>query len=225
MELYDILKIQSLSEKTYKDISLALLTAYSLYWMEEWMLPTTIEAVSILNFKLFPLKFSMVGFPEFPDALRANRSLLQLGPKYRNLLTGAAKKGYFLNSRGRAEAEGLIKLLGIPKLADKEIDVPLLKEKSVPKEGIDQPRTIHPENVVKEVRKSTLFKRFKENDFETPPLIHLLGLLKLYENAPAKEKKSRLHKIEIASKQIDDKEVSEFIKLVKEKFSDYIQRD
>lgn len=55
MELKDILKVKPFYEKTYKDISLALLTAYSLNLLEEWMLPTTIEAVSILNFKFFSL--------------------------------------------------------------------------------------------------------------------------------------------------------------------------
>ena len=85
MELKDIDKIKSVGARD-KSISLTLLTAYSLYWLEEWMLPTTIEAISILNFKLFPSKFAMVGFPNYPDALRTNRSLLQLGPKYGNLL-------------------------------------------------------------------------------------------------------------------------------------------
>jgi hypothetical protein len=46
-----------------------------------------------------------VGWPEYPDAFRTNRSLLQGQPKYRNWLTGSASKGFSLNERGPKSRE------------------------------------------------------------------------------------------------------------------------
>lgn len=56
----------------------------------------------------------MVGWPEYPDAFRTNRSLLQGQPKYRNWLTGAASTGFSLNDRGLQRAHDLIATLGPP---------------------------------------------------------------------------------------------------------------
>lgn len=224
MEIKDILKIKSFEEDVYKDISLALLTSYSLYLLEEWMLPTTIEAVSVINFKLFPSKFAMVGFPEYPDALRTNRSLLQLGPKYRNYLTGSAKNGYYLNEKGYEEATSLKKRLGLPEIEGKFNKIKERKELPKVERG-QKDRTIHPEDVMSRVRNSTLYRLYSEGRFEEAPIIHLLGLLRLYENAPAKEKKKRIKEIEELAKQVGDKEVLKFFDLLKKNFHHYIMKD
>ena len=71
----DLVKISSKDPQLYEGISLAALTTYSLFWLHQWQLRRTIEAVAILNWRLFPDKFGMVGFSEFPDAFRTNRSL------------------------------------------------------------------------------------------------------------------------------------------------------
>ncbi len=110
----DLVKVTPKDPAECTDISLAYLTAYSLYWLHKWQLRRTIEAVAVLNWRLFPKKFAMVGFQEYPDAFRTNRSLLQGQPKYRNLLTGAASKGFSLNERGLEVARELIKKLGVP---------------------------------------------------------------------------------------------------------------
>lgn len=224
MEIKDILNVKPFEESLYKDISLALLTAYSLYLLEEWMMPTTIEAVSVLNFKLFPSKFAMVGFPEYPDALRTNRSLLQLGPKYRKLLTGAAKNGYYLNTKGYEEAGSLKKILGLPELSGKPIKIKGREELPQVERG-QADRTIHPEDVMNRVRNSTLYRLYSEKRFEDAPVVHLLSLLQLYENAPAKEKKKRIKEIEVLATQIGDKEVLKFLDSLKKKFYQYIVKE
>ena len=108
------MKVAAKPAEVYSEMSLTAMTAYSLYWLHQWKLSRTIEAVAILNWRLFPLKFAMVGFQEYPDAFRTNRSLLQMQPKYRNLLTGAAVKGFSLNERGMDTARELIEILGVP---------------------------------------------------------------------------------------------------------------
>ena len=105
------MQITSKDASLYREPSLAALTVYSLFWLHQWQLRRTIEAVSILNWGLFPDKFAMVGWPDTLDAFRTNRSLLQGQPKYRNWLTGAASTGFSLNERGLDIARDLIRKL------------------------------------------------------------------------------------------------------------------
>lgn len=166
----------------------------------------------------------MVGFPEFPDALRTNRSLLQLGAKYRNFLTGAAKDGYYLNSYGYEEAESLKKILGLPQIGEKPIKIK--DREKLPKAERGQiERTIHPEDVMNRVRNSTLYRLYVENKFEDAPIVHLLSVLQLYDNAPSIEKKKRIKEIEVLATQIGDKEVLKFLDSVKQKFHAYIAKN
>ena len=106
----DLAKVAPKDSALYEDIPLTSLTAYSLFWLHRWQLRRSIEAVAVLNWRLFPKKFAMVGFAEYPDAFRTNRSLLQGQPKYRNLLSGAASKGFSLNERGMDIARDLVDL-------------------------------------------------------------------------------------------------------------------
>src|SRR5260370_23625113 len=110
----DLIQIVAKDPSLYHDTSLAALTVYSLFWLHQWQLRRTIEAVSVLNWRLFPDKFGMVGWSDYPDAFRTNRSLLQGQPKYRNWLTGAASTGFSLNERGIEIAHDLIAKLGPP---------------------------------------------------------------------------------------------------------------
>src|SRR5712671_4689523 len=110
----DLVRVAPKDPDSYAEIPLAILNAYSLYWLHKWELRRTIEAIAVLNWRLFPKRFSMVGFSQFPDAFRTNRSLLQGQPKYRNLLTGSAGQGFSLNARGMEVARDLTAKLGPP---------------------------------------------------------------------------------------------------------------
>jgi len=97
----DLLKADPKEKKGYRGFSLVHLTAYSVYWLTQWGIPTTYENVSVLNARLFPADFSMQGFPELPDAFRTNRSLLQMRPKYRGFATSHPHKGVQLGETAR----------------------------------------------------------------------------------------------------------------------------
>ena len=101
----DLLKADAKEKENYRGFSLAHLTAYSVYWLTQWGIPTTYENVSVLNGRLFPADFSMQGFPELPDAFRTNRSLLQMRPKYRGFATSDPREGVHLGeTAGRRQS-------------------------------------------------------------------------------------------------------------------------
>jgi len=138
----DLAEIAPKDSQLYQETSLAALTTYSLFWLHHWQLRRTIEAVSVLNWRLFPDKFGMVGWPEYPDAFRTNRSLLQGQPKYRNWLTGSASKGFSLNERGLEVAQELVAVLGPPSTTSgKQASLP----SRVPGNKPTRPRSVEPE--------------------------------------------------------------------------------
>src|SRR5438046_2087385 len=91
----DLLRVDPKDKQLYEpfEFSLPHLTSYSISWLASWKLPTTYENISVLNAKLFPTEFALAGFPEFPDAMRTNRTLLQMKPKYRRFAASDPRKG------------------------------------------------------------------------------------------------------------------------------------
>lgn len=218
----NLLKLEPFPEERYDPLSLAALTAYSLYWLSQWGLQTTIENVAVLNFKLFPSKFAMVGWPQFPDINRTNRSVLQMRPKYRNLATSITDKGILLNERGIDEAEALLVRLGSPKFQDGS--TPPLQFPISRSRGTGRPSTIHPEDQVAHVKQSKLFQMYEAGQWENTEPIDLVNFLGVYDHTPSEEKRRRMHQFQLAAKQTGDEAVQKFLDLVSVKFHGYLHR-
>ncbi|KKL66332.1 hypothetical protein LCGC14_2146030, partial [marine sediment metagenome] len=175
----------------------------------------SIEAVAILNWRLFPTKFSMVGFSQFPDAFRTNRSLLQGQPKYRNWLTGSAKKGYSLNERGIGTAQRLIELLGPPQLDD---GTALGSSADSQAKAGKPTRTIEPSTIVKRIRSSRLFAKWASDTVTERDTIHAHSLLGVFDHTPARVRVRKMKELERCAEDLDDQEVMRFLKHVREEF-------
>jgi hypothetical protein len=217
----DLLKVSPFGVEKYEELSLATLTAYSVYWLSQWGLPTTLENLAVLNYKLFPTKFALVGWPEFPDVNRTNRSVLQMRPKYRNFATSITDKGVFLNERGIAEAQSLVRRLGAPVLMDGSTPsvVPIARAR-----GSGRPTTVHPEDLVAKIRKSRLFQMHSGDSWEEAEPIDLINFLEVYDHTPAAEKRRRVREFQMAANELKDAEVQEFVEALLLKFKSYLHR-
>jgi hypothetical protein len=221
-EPVNIMKLVPFAVAKYEDLSLATLTAYSVYWLTQWGLPTTLENVAVLNFKLFPTKFAMTGWAQFPDVNRTNRSVLQMRPKYRNFATSITNQGIFLNGRGIEEAQALINRLGAPALADgssPDVEVPIARVR-----GSGRPTTVHNEDLVAKVRKSRLFQSYREGRWNEVEAIDLINFLEVYDHTPGEEKRRRLKTFQSAAKDLKDDDVVQFLENVTSRFRVYLNR-
>ncbi|OGU43028.1 MAG: hypothetical protein A2315_04200 [Ignavibacteria bacterium RIFOXYB2_FULL_35_12] len=219
----DLLKLISLEKKLYGNIALTSLTAYSIFWLKEWNIPSSIENISIVNAKLFPTKFAMVGWPEYPDVNRTNRSVLQMRPKYRNLAYSASDKGVFLNENGLNEAKALVNKFGAPDfLGKKKLNAEYSYEES--ERGKGRARSVHPEDAIKKIKSSILFNLYRDGMLDTAEAIHLIGMLGVYDHTPSKEKKRKIKEVIDFAKEIDDKEVQQFLIQAQEKFNRYLNK-
>jgi hypothetical protein len=213
----ELVKVGAKDPKLYEDVSLAFLTAYSLYWLHKWELRRTIEAVAVLNWRLFPAKFGMVGFPQFPDAFRTNRSLLQGQPKYRNLLTGAASKGFSLNERGLEIARDLIKKMGPPSTNDGASlgSPPPLEETQKPS---GRARSLEPSHEMARVRTSKLYEKWKTGVMSDRDLIHVHALIGVFDHTPVKVREKLMKDLERSAVDAGDEEIQQFLADVRRSF-------
>ncbi len=213
----DLVRVGRKAFDDYKDATLTSLTAYSLYWLHQWQLARTIEAIAILNWRLFPEKFSMVVFPEYPDAFRTNRSLLQMQPKYRNLLTGAASKGFSLNARGIGIATALASQLGPPKTEEGQAlgSTPRVVRAPV---NIDRPRSLEPERGIARLRSSKLYEKWSSGTMTERDLIPVPALLGIFDHTPGTVRQRAMKQLERNAQQLDDRDAERFLGDVRRAF-------
>jgi hypothetical protein len=216
---HDLFTIENIPDNATQGTALAKLTAYTLFWLQEWELRRTIESISVLNWKLFPNKFAMVGFPQFPDSLRTNRSLLQGQPKYQNLLTGTATKGFSLNEHGVAVAHDLIQRLGPPRTSMGASTAPASILDDINAMQADRARTIDPRKDVTRVRESALFEKWKSGSILERDIIHVHTLLGIFEHTPGKARRQAFRLLLQSAEQTGDTEAAQFLREIHRRFN------
>ena len=60
-------KLQKIDETKYKNIGLDHLVMYAIGELDKMKADLSFENAVVASFKLFPKKFSLPGFPEYPD--------------------------------------------------------------------------------------------------------------------------------------------------------------
>jgi len=210
------------SADRYQAFSLASLTAYSVFWLNENGIQPTLENVAVANYKMFPAKYAMVGWPMYPDFNRTNRALLQMRPKYRNMATSSAKAGVYLTKNGILEAKSLFEKLGNPLTSLSKATNP--NNTIEVERGTGKARTMHPEDVISRIRESALFKLYEEGKIESAEPIDLIGLLGVYDHTPSKEKRAILSNYSEFVKVCGDIYLERFLNDIQGRFRVYLSR-
>lgn len=212
--------LRAFPEASYKDLPLAQLAAYAMAVLEDASLPVTIENVTVALFRLFPAHFAMVGFPSYPDGNRANRTVLQLQPKYRNYATGSAKRGYSLTPLGRHTAEALGRILSgsEPDSGAQSTD----DGSRTAKRGEGPPRTVHDEDTVARLRESLLFQAYLRGELDQCVGVDFLGMLGVFSHTPKAVMRRELKHLEESAERQGDQTLHNFLRECRRRFSAYL---
>lgn len=139
----------------YRDLSNDSLLCYAVSQLISQSTPVTFENITVAAFRLFPEHFSLVGYPEYPDASRVNRTLLHARPKYRDLIVGSATNGYALTKKGESVA--------------RQIEVELKSQGATPQSeqvaAVSHKRTYTGHRVVQQIESSPLYKHWGDSDW------------------------------------------------------------
>ncbi len=199
-------------EGSYSNIDLAGLAAFALMHLHGLHIPNTFENLVVTLFKLFPTKFSLVGFDGYPDAARVGRTLLQLGPKYRNWARGSVQTGFVLTETGKSKAISVSKILSGTAPAE-----PTRVRKQV------VPRTIDQTKDLKAIQESSLFRQWKAGVLNQANSIELFDLLGAYAYSPPRVLRERLKMLETIAGEIGQTELLAFLRALRQQFSQEFQ--
>ncbi len=191
----------------YSSIDLNRLASFTIHWLQEHRVPMTFENIVVAAFRMFPTKFALEGYAEYPDAARINRALLQLQPKYRNWARGSVQKGFVLTESGLAEVQRVNDILNAEKAPQLEV-----KRRQV------KPRTMDLTRDLGTIVDSTLFLKWRENKLAEATALELLDMLQAFAYTPARALKERIATLENAALQVGRDDIVSFLKDVRRRF-------
>ena len=199
------------ADAIHLSISLNSWTVYAIHLLSNLGIPATKETITVSLFKIYPAKWSLEGFAEYPDSDRVNRALLQLRPKYRNWAYGDSQLGWTLNDRGRQEA---IRLEQILEKGGEIGSNPGLNKKV-------RPRTRAIDQNLKEIENSRLFRYFRDGDSDQSSHFDLWSCFGSSGLTPPRALEEMRQRLLRQSRTLENKQMEEFLQWVKIRFKGY----
>lgn len=144
----------------YTKIMLNDLVVYSVYYLHRQGLEIASEDIISACFVLFPKRFSLRKYTQWPDSGIASRRWGDC--KRKGYLRGNATQGYKLTARGIRRAEKIEKLLG---KAIQPVPAPKLKvqKPAVPAQTIHTELKAHARKYVHSIEMSDAYKHYRKN--------------------------------------------------------------
>jgi hypothetical protein len=191
----------------YQSIGLNDLLAYVVNWLREDGHLPTFETITVVAHRLFPSKFSLVGYPEYPDAARIQLVILHLGPKYVGWLEGKKKTGYHLNDAGAEAARRVVQRLQTPISTG---DTASTQHQYAQQDNLAA-RTAT-ETRLARIRRSQSYRLYQEGQLSSLEDVSLAwDTFQLFINADQLTKAHSYREIKKAAQDHNDKEVLDFL--------------
>lgn len=123
-------KCKPLDENQYNHIDNDRLILYVVNYLEENKMEPTFEKIVIGAYKLFPKRFSLLGFPEHPDAKTVYYPIMHASYKKKGWLSGNMQSAFHLTFKGKDVLnEVLAALSGKKSISKTQPTLPLRKER------------------------------------------------------------------------------------------------
>ena len=212
--------LKPFAEERYRNMPLVDIATYALCRLEQLQEQLSIENICVALHRLFPKKFSLVGYPEHPDGMRANRTLLQMQPKYRNYATGTPTKGYALTALGRRTAETIAAKLLAPIRETKPVTAQCTSDATIDQ---DSRRTLTDAGIVSEVRSTQIFRMYQAKQLDEARGVDFLAMLDAFGHTTKELLRSRFRSKNEAAKNISDSEVVAFLEECQVKFKSLLE--
>lgn len=197
--------IRSISEfgnNNYVVIDNDRLTLFTVAFLESNNIEPTFDKIVVAAFKLFPKKFSLIGFADYPDGIRVHDCLFHCTYKSKKWLFGNAKSGYKVTERGRYFLDETKKML------DGKIKV-------TRKYGI-LPRRKEPV-FVNSLKKTSAYEKYEADKKEDISKLEILEALRVSSSASIEAINKNLSKYIDYASRLNDNSVKEFLKFIKKK--------
>ena len=104
-------RLRELEPEKYESVDLDHLVMYAIGQLEKIGADLSFENAVVAAFKLFPKKFSLIGYPSYPAGKRVHDCLFRCTFRKKRWLGGKTRQGFILTERSRLfikEAEDLL---------------------------------------------------------------------------------------------------------------------
>jgi len=203
----NISKLKSFKPKHYENLDLDRLAVYTLVVLEKKKIPLYFDYIVVALFKLFPKKFSMANFKQYPDTNRINKVMRRLvDPKRKNWAKGSIENGFSITEIGREMAVQVSGLLKEPSKQRRKFPMVITRS-----------RGRSPDDDIKEIEKSEIFhkwlqKNYKVNDYE------VLSFLNAVPYTPKDLLLKYLEQLKKSTVTAKNKKVSKFLNWIGRKY-------
>ena len=102
--------IPAFMPERYESVALNELVTYAVYFLSQFEIEITAEDIVAACFMLFPNRFAMRGYSQWPDSTVVNKRWIDC--RKRGLIAGSAAKGFVLTPKGLKLAEKIASHLG-----------------------------------------------------------------------------------------------------------------
>ena len=148
--------VESLQQRTsnsYSSIGLDHLIVFTVDKLSAMNVDLSFENITAAAYKMFPGKFSMSGYPEYPDGKRVHDAIFHCTYKTKRWILGKKKHGYLLSEKGRIAVQETEKML------DGEV--------TTSRKGQTRSQTRTKEALFVEIRATAAFKKFSAGVIDT----------------------------------------------------------
>ena len=189
-------KMNKFKSKKYSDISLDELVTYCVYMIQKEGKESTFENIVAKCYELFPDKFSLVGYPHWPDSARVNKSWLRCRTD-KGWIKGTVKGGFYLTELG----ENIIERVKT-RLKHGDIHRRIIKSKKA--------RDRY-ESIVLYIKESPEYNKFLENKNYNLSISELKSFLKGTLETPKRILIQHLHLFFDAANTYNEKDIIRFL--------------
>lgn len=211
MKTEKLINLKSFNWKNYENMALDNLVLYAISIVQELNLEKNFYNIVVACYKLFPKQFSLIGFPQYPDAKRVHDCLWHCSYKTKGWLVGKTKHGYDFSSIG----------LKILKQTKRMIKNPILQEMRVKRSKKKRPHDRRREAIiVRELMNSRAFKKYKTGNIDAIEKVDICFALQGTLDTPKDILKKNLKMIKNIILQYNNKEALDFFSIIENKFKD-----
>jgi hypothetical protein len=199
-------KLKPFDYANYESIDLDRLVIYTTVELEKLGIELSLENIIVGAFKLFPKKFSLIGYSEFPDATRVEKALWRCKGRKRQWIGGKTPHGYLITDRTRTIAAHI----------ENELSNPGFKKQKITS------RMRRKEGILREVTRSPAYKKYMNGEGESISEADLCYLLQGTLDSSRQTLKENLVLLKKFTEELEREDVLKLLNWLERRFENFL---
>ena len=194
------------SAHLYDGVNLDWLVLLSVGAVQDTGVDLSLEHIVMAAFKLFPRKFSLLAYPEHPDAIRVDKALRRCTDKNCQWLMGKTSQGFAFTERGRQQLESVKQAL----------------QKNHPSAKKTFSQTRRPEKLLGEVKAAPAYAKFFKGERDRISESECCYVLQGTLDSDRRVLRDNLCKLKDMATDLQEKEAFAFLDWLGKRFSGFL---